>query len=70
MLEKYARYDEKRQLIVYGGEMRLNGKNVRPSLLIRLGAPYFQVLRDGLLLYGKTTAICKRRYYVWKICKI
>ena len=27
------------------------GKNVRPELLITLGAPYFQVLCDGLLLY-------------------
>ena len=39
------------------------GKNVRPELLITLGAPYFQVLCDGLLLYGKTTAISKSRYY-------
>ena len=38
---------------IYGGEMRLNGKNVRPALLITLGAPYFQVLCDGLLLLGK-----------------
>ena len=41
--------------------MRLNGKNVRPALLITLGAPYFQVLCDRLLLYGKTTAISKSR---------
>ena len=39
MLGKYARYDEKWKLVVYGGEMRLNGKNVRPALLITLGAP-------------------------------
>ena len=50
--------------------MRLNGKNVRPALLITLGAPYFQVLCDGLLFYGQTTAISKTRYYAWKICKI
>ena len=43
---------------------------VRPALLITLGAPYFQVLCDGLLLYGQTTAISKSRYYAWKICKI
>ena len=42
------------------------GKNVRPELLITLGA-HFQVLCDGLLLYGQTTAISKSRYYAWKI---
>ena len=36
--------------------MRLNGKNVCQALLITLGTPYFQVLCDGLLLEGKTTA--------------
>ena len=46
------------------------GKNVRPELLITVGAPYFQVFCDGLLLYGQTTAISKSRYYAWKICKI
>ena len=35
---------------------------MRPALLITLGAPYFQVLWDGLLLYGQTTAISKSRY--------
>ena len=50
--------------------MRLNGKNVHPALLITLGAPYFQVLCDGLLLYGQTTAISESRYYAWIIYKI
>ena len=26
-------------MVVYGGEMRLNGKNVHPALSITLGAP-------------------------------
>ena len=43
---------------------------VRPALLITLDAPYFQILCDGLLLYGQTTAISKSRYCAWKICKI
>ena len=50
--------------------MRLNGKNVCQALLITLSTPYFQVLCDGLLLDGKTTAISKSPYYAWKICKI
>ena len=45
------------------------GKNVQ-MWVIALGAPNFQVLCDGLLLDGKTTAIPQGRYYTWKICKI
>ena len=69
MVGKYARYDEK-YMVLYGGEMRFYGKTVHPALSITLGAPYFQVLCDGLLLYGQTTAISESRYYAWKICKI
>ena len=37
--------------------MKIMGKNVHPALSIMLGAPYFRVLCDRLLLYGQTTAI-------------
>ena len=46
------------------------GEKVYQALFITLGTPYFQVLCDGLLLDGKTTAISKSPYYAWKICKI
>ena len=35
-----------------------------------MGTFLFRVLCAELLLYGKTTAISKSRYYAWKICKI
>ena len=37
---QYARYDESDSWS-YIAEMRLNGKNVRPALLITLGVPFF-----------------------------
>ena len=68
MLGKYVRYDEKWYLVVYGCEMRLNGKNVCQALLITFGTPYFEVLCDGLLLDGKTIYIPDSYIYVCLTC--
>ena len=49
--------------------MSLNGKKARLATLMTLIAffTHFQeVLRNGPLLDGKTTAISKRSYYTWK----